>query len=62
MKTGTRNVTAEREAIEAIESIIRQFKKRRMTRDEFVRRVNQNLSKMADERDYIQYLQNIGQY
>ncbi len=63
MKTGTRNVVAEKEAIKSIEFQIRMFKRKRISKENFILKVNQNLSKMINsERDYIEYLQNIGQF
>lgn len=62
MKTGTRNVVAEKEAIKSIEFLITRYKRRRMTKDNFIRKVNQHLAKFSDERDYIEYLKNIGQF
>lgn len=62
MKTGTRNVVAEKEAIKSIEFLITRYKRRRMSKENFIRKVNQNLAKFSDERDYIEYLKNIGQF
>jgi hypothetical protein len=62
MKTGTKNVVAIKEAIKSIETLTNQFKRKRMTQEEYIIRVNKNLAKMADERNYIEYLVNIGQY
>ena len=62
MKTGTKNIVAEKNSINSIETLISQYKKKRLTTDEFVVRINQSLSHMTNERDYIKYLTNIGQY
>jgi hypothetical protein len=62
MKTGTKNVVAIKEAIKNIETLTERFKRKRITQEEYILRINQNLAKMADERDYIEYLVNIGQY
>lgn len=61
-KTGSKNVMAEKESIKNIETLTNMFKRKRLTSDEYIRMVNQNLAKITDERDYINYLQNIGQY
>jgi hypothetical protein len=61
-KSGTKNVVAINESIKNIETLTEQFKRKRLSQDEYVLRVNQNLSKMTDERNYIEYLINIGQY
>lgn len=62
MKTGTKNVVSINQSIKNIETLTQQFKKKRISQEEYILRVNQNLAKMADERDYIDYLVNIGQY
>jgi acetate kinase len=61
-KSGTKNVVAINESIKNIETLTEQFKRKRLSQDEYVLRVNQNLSKMTDEINYIEYLINIGQY
>jgi hypothetical protein len=61
-KSGTKNVVAINESIKNIETLTEQFKRKRLSQDEYVLRVNQNLSKMTDVRNYIEYLINIGQY
>lgn len=62
MKTGTRNVVAEKEAIKSIEFLITRYKRRRISKETFIKKINQNLAKFSDERDYIEYLKNIGQF
>lgn len=61
-KSGTKNVVAIKESIKNIEALTERFKRRRMTQEEYIMRVNKSLAKMADERNYIEYLVNIGQY
>lgn len=62
MKTGTKNVMSIADAITNIETLTELFKRKRITEEQYILRVNQNLSKMTDERNYIEYLVNIGQY
>lgn len=62
MKTGTKNVVAINESVKNIETLTSQFKRKRITQEEYILKVNQHLAKMADERNYIEYLVNIGQY
>lgn len=62
MKTGTKNVVAINESVKNIETLTAQFKRKRITQEEYILKVNQSLAKMADERNYIDYLVNIGQY
>jgi hypothetical protein len=61
-KTGAKNTVAIKNATDRIEKLTELFKRRRLTQDEYVKRVNQSLASMTSERDYIEYLQNIGQY
>lgn len=61
-KTGTKNVSAINEAISNIESLTKVFKRKRMSEEQYIKRVNENLAKMTNERDYIDYLKNIGQF
>lgn len=61
-KTGTKNVAARNEAIKNIESLVKVYKRRRMSDEEFILRINQNLASISEQRNYIEYLQNIGQY
>lgn len=62
MKTGTKNVVAIADAVKNVETLTELFKRKRITEDEYIIRVNQNLSKLTHERNYIEYLVNIGQY
>lgn len=62
MKTGTKGVSAIKESTKNIENLTNLFKRRRLSKEEYISRVNKNLSNMSDERDYIDYLKNIGQY
>ena len=62
MKTGTKNVVAKKESIKSIETLTHLFKRKRISEEEYILKVNQNLAKLADERNYIEYLVNIVQY
>jgi hypothetical protein len=62
IKSGTKNVVAIKESIKNIETLTARFKRKRLTQEQYILLVNQNLSKMTDERNYIEYLVNIGQY
>lgn len=61
-KTGTKNTIAVNQALQSIETLTESFKRKRITQDEYIRRLNQSLASMTSERNYIDYLQNIGQY
>jgi hypothetical protein len=59
---GTKNVVAIENATKSIETLTSLFKSKRISYEEFVKGINQNLSDMSSKRDYIQYLKNIGFY
>lgn len=62
MKTGSKNVVATKESIKNIETLTNLFKRKRISEQDYILKVNQNLAKLTDERNYIEYLVNIGQY
>lgn len=62
MKTGSKNVVAIKESIKNIETLTNLFKRKRISEQDYILKVNQNLAKLTDERNYIEYLVNIGQY
>jgi hypothetical protein len=62
MKTGTKNVSTIKESTKNIENLTNLFNRKRLSKEEYISRVNKNLANMSDERDYIEYLKNIGQY
>lgn len=62
MKRGTKNVVAIKESTKNIEILTTYFKRGRLTKEEYISRVNKNLANMTSERDYIKYLTDIGQY
>lgn len=62
MKKGSKNVVAIDKATRNIEQLTELFKRKRLTKEEYIREVNQSLASMTDERNYIEYLVNIGQY
>jgi hypothetical protein len=61
-KTGTKNVVARNQALKNIDSLLTRYKRKRMSDDEFIKRINQNLASLSEQRNYIEYLQNIGQF
>ena len=60
--TGTKNVVAINKSVSNIETLTSLFKNKRISYDEFVQGINQNLSDMTNKRDYVEYLRNIGYY
>jgi hypothetical protein len=62
MKTGTKSVSTIKESTKNIENLTNLFNRKRLSKEEYISRVNKNLANMSDERNYIDYLKNIGQY
>lgn len=61
MKTGSKNVKMVNESTKRIEALTTQFKRKRMTTENYIKEVHVALSQMTSERDYIEYLTDIGQ-
>ena len=60
-KPGSKNVKMINEATKRIETLTSQYKKKRITTENYIKEVHLSLSQMSDERDYVEYLTNIGQ-
>jgi hypothetical protein len=60
-EAGTVNVKVIRESIKSIELYTSLFKKKRITTEKYIKALHDNMSKMATQRDYLEYLRNIGQ-
>lgn len=58
---GTVNMAVVKEAINSIEFITKQFKLRRITSEQYVNQIQDNLSRLTTQRDYSEYLKSIGQ-
>lgn len=61
MKSGTKNIKQINESIERIENLTIQYKRKRMSEENYIRNVHEALSKMTSQRNYVEYLSNIGQ-
>lgn len=61
MKPGSKNVKDINKSIKRVESLTDQYKKKRISTENFIKEVHISLSKMTSERDYVEYLSNIGQ-
>lgn len=61
MKPGSKNVKDINKSIKRVESLTEQYKKKRISTENFIKEVHISLSKMTSERDYVEYLSNIGQ-
>jgi hypothetical protein len=62
MKPGSVNVAEINNSIKNIETLTNLYKRKRITTEDYIKSVNENLSKLTNERDYIKYLSNIGQF
>lgn len=60
-EAGTFNYMKTHEAIRNIEYLTKRFKRNRMSTEKYIMEVNQNLSNMTTQRNYLEYLKNIGQ-
>ena len=62
MKTvGSKNVKNDKESLKRIDDLTSWYRRKRMNTDDYIREVNIVLSCLSDERNYIEYLSNIGQ-
>lgn len=62
MKTGSKNVKKINEELKCIETLTKQFKRKRISLEQYTRQINESLSNMNNQRDYLIYLKNIGQF
>ena len=58
---GSVNVKKITESTTAIENLTSQYKKKRISTEIYIKQVHENLSKLTTQRDYLEYLKNIGQ-
>lgn len=61
IKKGTKNIVAINSSINTVESLTNQFKLKRISIEEYIKEMHIALSGMTNERNYIEYLSNIGQ-
>ena len=60
-ETGTINFLEKQDAIKNIEIMTKIFKRNKLTTEQYITSVQENLIKLLNKRDYIKYLNNIGQ-
>ena len=60
-EAGTVNVKVIRESIKSIEVHTSLYKKKRITTENYIKALHDSMSKMTTQRDYLEYLKNIGQ-
>ena len=58
---GSINMVKVKESITAIEFLTKQYKKKRMSTESYIKQVHENLANLTTQRDYLEYLKNIGQ-
>lgn len=58
---GSVNTKQITESLKAIEVLTSQYKRKRMSTENYIQMMHENLSKLTDERNYWEYLKNIGQ-
>jgi hypothetical protein len=58
---GSKSVKSDKEAIKRIGDLTSWYKKKRMSTDDYIKEVNIALAHLYNERNYIEYLSNIGQ-
>jgi hypothetical protein len=61
-ESGTYNYLAKQETVKNIEIFTKKFKRGRMTSDDYIKLVHENLENLTSKRDYSAYLMNIGQH
>ena len=60
-EAGIINVAKIKESIKTIELFTEQYKRKRITTEQYIKIVHENLSHLTTQRDYLNYLNNIGQ-
>lgn len=58
---GSINVAKIKESVKAIEFLTKQYKRKRMSTEQYIKNVHDNLSNLTSQRNYLDYLNNIGQ-
>jgi hypothetical protein len=60
-EAGSINVAKIQEATKSIEFLTNQYKKRRMSTEDYIKSVHENLGNLTTRRNYVEYLNHIGQ-
>jgi hypothetical protein len=58
---GTINVVKINESIKSIQFLTSQYKRKRIDTENYIKLIHENLSQLTTERNYLDYLKNIGQ-
>lgn len=59
-EAGSVNVAKIKEATKSIEFLTNQYKKRRMSTENYIKLIHENLAQLTSQRNYQEYLKNIG--
>ena len=62
MAIGVKNTVIVKNSIDKIELLTKRFKSKRISYLEYFEEVNKCLSNMTEERDFIEYMRNIGYF
>ena len=60
-EAGTTSVVSIKESIDSIDTLTRMYKSKRISTENYIKLVNENLYKLTTRRNYLKYLKNIGQ-
>lgn len=60
-EAGSINTAKIKESVDAIEFLTKQYKRKRMNTESYIKLVHENLSNLTTQRNYLEYLKNIGQ-
>lgn len=57
---GSINTKAITESIQSIEIVTKLYKRKRLSTENYIKSVHESLSKLTTQRNYLEYLKNIG--
>lgn len=60
-EAGTQDVVKIKESLDAIEFLTKQYRRKRMTTEKYIKSIHENLSTLTSQRNYMDYLNRIGQ-
>ena len=60
-EAGSINTAQIKESVKSIEILTSQYKKRRLNTENYIKLVHENLANLTNQRNYTEYLNNIGQ-
>jgi hypothetical protein len=57
---GSINVKLITESVNSIELLTKMYKRKRISTENYIKQVHENLSKLTSQRNYLEYLKNLG--